>query len=288
MKNILIFTAVFLLSAISPLPAYSDLKQKGWLAINEISDFECNIILNASKKPCARIIENADAFILEKNLVIIRFQKDNAIGYYGYDVKDLSPKTKASSKPNLKPEQTDNNDSNRYDDMDAARAVTLLFSQFYKVWTDYNETNETVDELTPEKLTRADDLMRKYFNLVSQLSADAQLYEIRSTVGPMTTLGNRYAAELENLIYPLADAKLMVTFYDNYIHDAIVLNRNMRYEDKPSAEEKNAALEKLINALGDTQPSEEPPNLFFSTRNFLKDNNPTALQDLIDQRKLAK
>src|SRR3989344_1179401 len=152
MKKIFLILAVFALSATGLLSAYGDTpdQSRQWQPISEISTFECDIILNASKKPCARTLENADAFVLLKNLIIVRFQSGDEWYYsyggnysYGGSGKGFPLKISViSDEPSI-----------------ILQAAKETYYKFLEVWN----RPATANELTYEELAEADGLMQAYF-----------------------------------------------------------------------------------------------------------------------------
>lgn len=267
MKKIFLILAVFALSATGLLSAYGDTpdQSRQWQPISEISTFECDIILNASKKPCARTLENADAFVLLKNLIIVRFQSGDEWYYsyggnysYGGSGKGFPLKISViSDEPSI-----------------ILQAAKETYYKFIEVWN----RPATANELTSEELAEADGLMQAYFYLVSQLPTDAKISAIVNDIQGITARGKRYASQLENLLFPLGNSNLLADFYDFYIHE--VGEDISRDEDKPNDEEKLAALQKLINVLWNAPPLRHF-TLSSSARDLLEKNDPAILENLI-------
>ncbi len=269
MKRTFLVLAILFFSTADSLPAYGDTldQSRQWQPISEITDFECGIIQNASKKTCAITIENADAFVLQKNLVIVRFQNGDE-GYYGYGGGGLASKTAIG----------DESDGDIY-----GKAIRT-YNQFIKVW---RERTGRVNELTPEELAEADGLMQTYFSLVQQLPDEMKKNELAFNTSPIATLGNRYASQFENL-FSSASTYTRANFYDFYIYWAEDSdNRSMRDEDKPNEQDKRLALQKLADILLNWQGQEFPFTIMSATRDFFEKNDPVTLHSLIKQKKIS-
>lgn len=257
MKKIFIFIAVFSITGWFPVYGNQSEQKRQWQPISEISAFECAIIENASKKPCARVIESADYFVLERNLVIVRFQNGDDGYYIGRNGSGAISETTANS------------------ELDQEDERKKIFDKFTDIWN----SKKTPNELTPDELNQADGLMLKYFSVLSRLQNGNS--EIASIMESVAARGNRYASEYENLLSSQNDNSLMANFYDYYIGTAENSDPRMRDQDRPSDEDKRAALKKLINAIKNLKP-----DVIFTlsqyTGNFFKKNEPAILQSLIN------
>ena len=287
--NKIIALVVFIFLLFSTIPVFALQFQP----IKEITEFEKEIISNAAKKPAGEALKNAIEFKTSRGLVVLKFQNGDE-GYYGYGGKNISSKTAAD------PEKTTEEcilNSLKYDGYDclpkdsnktvsdnssedAASRAGKVFEEFLKVWNKPLIANE----LTPEELAEADNLMHTYIGLFSQFPDDKR-QDIYSITGSITARGNRYASQFENTISSFVDAKTMADFYDLYIRDAEDSDLRMRNEDRPSEKDKYMALQKLIDYLQNWQEV-RPFALFGTTQIFFEKNEPAVLQDLINQGKV--
>ncbi len=120
----------------------------------------------------------------------------------------------------------------------------LLNKEFTK--EEYIETIKKLPNiLTPEELKTADSLANEYINLYykhpTRIMEDHYL-------GYIAALGNRYIAKLDETLNA-ADRLPSMSFYINYILDSAY---EARVEDIPTDEDKRWAIQKLTNAIMQT------------------------------------